>query len=672
MKRFLTFIAIVFVTSLFGISAHALQNSHPEKSSTEAKDIELITHIEGEFDYGRNYEHYLYRFRKTGELAIFDNSDVDHPVRINEQDVVLPAHNNSNIISHYLYLSADSGFWVYDLTDPTSPQQTSHYTTPGYTTAGFTVFGNYAFLIQTKQGGGGGRMQIMDFSDPAAPQPLGYYNSPPANEPRVVGIVSDHAIIVDENYGIIVVNIDNPHQPIGKMTLSRANHGMTLDGYYGYLATENGLEIYNFEEPAARIYPRNTYLADVHFTEPYTLETGAICVAAESDYSLTPAWATLDVHDPLNPQLSEVSYRSQQGCASSDTTDGPRFTRDPSIAMGIGDVQNITLFGDYAYLSRAEDSLVIDIKDAANQKIVETFAKQPYDKMLFDRTYAFVENKTDYENYFSVVDIEVPSHPILLNSIQYGSGMAIDKKNHVFIGNEHYLTIYNVQTVTSPVVIGQDEYRYGDICGLAVQGEYAYLVYDDSFWIADIHNLQHPRRISGIMGYSCQQIAVHGDYVYLYDKNENTLDVVNVSDHLHPTRETRIPYRGMPRDDDRSYVLLADGLHIFDFTEPAQFDEIGFYPLARVDLMSPKISVQDNYIYLSSGRDGYFVLRYTGDDPPPAATPTLTPTATATSTSTPTATLTPTVTATLTPTPTDTPTPQPKTIYLPILFHPGS
>jgi len=612
----LILLTAILLVGTFSFSQSARSQEIFDQAPADATNIEVINHTDGSFDHRIDYGNYAYLTRSNGELTILDNSDPTQPHRINQTPIMLPAHNGLMIYLHYLYV-LDNGFWIYDLSDPTNPVSISRYNPDVNETVDFTVFDNYAYLVQIKQDAStyrnSGRIQIMDFSDPSHPQALGYYNASEAVlTPKVIGIVNGYAIVIDEKYGILTVRITDPYHPVGGMSSARRNHGMVLKGYYGYLATSDGLEIYDFSDPTARIYRRVIFDEGIACWTPTIVKEDNICVSIGYGGK-----RTLDISNPLAPTEVNLTYRSPDRCPGVSESNDGLIHSWREIDYGIGAIDNLALNENYLYLSQrnSKDSnmLVLNISDPTH--ITKTTIDNHYgfNQMLFQDGLAYFVGASEHyaDEALTIIDMNEPLNPVKIGLIDPAPGLYIaDMDNeHTYWITWDSLTIYDLKPAFYPHKVGEEPH---DAYGARVKGDFAYVSGHDAFWVMDIHNPEQPRRLTHILGYDHSSVSLSGDYVYLRHRQDDTMGLVNISDPYHPVLEKTLPYRGQIIGN-RSYQFDSDGMHVYEITTPSQFDEIAYFPLPSGYSMVG-LGVTGDTIVLGTRYHGFYILHYTGEN----------------------------------------------------------
>lgn len=134
------------------------------------------------------------------------------------------------------------GFYVFDISNLEDPQQLGLYWgwTPGLD---LSIIGNLAYLV-----GGGffiydfGQLQVIDIADPGNPELLGGYYS--EDIMHAVAVQGRYAFLAAEV--LIIVNIDDPYNPLFVTTYQAQGSDVAVDGDYVYLAEGNALTILRF------------------------------------------------------------------------------------------------------------------------------------------------------------------------------------------------------------------------------------------------------------------------------------------------------------------------------------------------------------------------------------------------------------------------------------------
>jgi len=121
--------------------------------------------------------------------------------------------------TNIIVATGTEGLLIFDVSNPTTPQQIGHCDTDGYA-YGVYVSGDYAYVADVNS------LVIIDITNPTNPQQVGHYDTDGWAE----GVyVSGNCAYVADN-GLVIIDISNPENP----TLLSHVLGVTLVSLTGY------------------------------------------------------------------------------------------------------------------------------------------------------------------------------------------------------------------------------------------------------------------------------------------------------------------------------------------------------------------------------------------------------------------------------------------------------
>ncbi|MDD5772597.1 MAG: PKD domain-containing protein [bacterium] len=345
-------------------------------------------------------------------------------------------------------------------------------TTSSYTHGGLHVKGNYAYYGDEYKG-----LQIVDISNTKAP----YIAVNMHIEDSVNGlyISGNYAYVISSRYpytdigsSLRIINISEPLNPIivGSASLSGSALGVCVKGNYAYVATYSGLQIVDISSP------ENPYMA------ASVIGIGsAKDVYIEGNYAYVATSTGLHIIDINNPVIPHT---------------------EKSVA-NIGSAKGIYVSGNYAYAAVSDYAYtypagptglqVIDISDPENAfKISNVNITGPASDVYVAGNYAYV---ADANGVVQIIDISYPLNPILIRNIP----------------------------IPSPAI------------SIYVEGNYVYVLSESAgLQIIDIGVMVNPSIVAnaGSPGSTYHQIS--GNYAYIANGKESSLQIFNMSDPLHP------------------------------------------------------------------------------------------------------------------------------------------
>ncbi len=141
------------------------------------------------------------------------------------------------------------GLQIIDISNPAAPQLIGSFINPGTTTIakGIAVAGNYAYLAYGDDG-----LIIVDVSTPASLVKVGAYDTPSLS--NSIFVKDDYAFIAGHDTGLLIINIANPANPslTGSYNTAGLAAGIYVNGQYAYVADlASGLQVVNIANPAS-------------------------------------------------------------------------------------------------------------------------------------------------------------------------------------------------------------------------------------------------------------------------------------------------------------------------------------------------------------------------------------------------------------------------------------
>ncbi len=263
-------------------------------------------------------------------------------------------------------------------------QETGAYDTLGLARQ-VAVDGNIAYIADGARG-----LQIIDVSDPAAPQLLAVFDTPPTSFPpdtRGVTLHNGDAYLTDYRHGLLIVDVNNPASPQLRGSLSlpscdtgsvvfSGNTAFCIDSVDAYLYSINinnpaypdvldGQPFGRFDDIA--LSGNYVYLADSNLGQIQVVDVALPQI-------LTPVGAPLNV--PGNPQSVAVASNylySAAGAAGLLVFDISIPTTPTLVARldTSGYARDVTIIGDTAYVADGPNGLkVVDVSDPLHPMLV--------------------------------------------------------------------------------------------------------------------------------------------------------------------------------------------------------------------------------------------------------------------------------------------------------------
>lgn len=179
-------------------------------------------------------------------------------------------------------------------------------------------------------------------------------------------------------------------------------------------------------------------------------------------------------------------------------------------------------------------------------------------------------------------DVQQPQNVELVGQAGGVSHAMAIQGQYVYLGIGARLAILDVSNPRQPSLVGQSEMMPNVIEGVAVAGDYAYVV-AGSIFILDVSKPAQPQRVGTFYASSyAYGIAITGRYAYVVG-DFGGLSIADLSDPVHPhwvPGTISLPDRavGVSVVENYAYVNCgAAGLQIVDISDPLQLHAAGLY-----------------------------------------------------------------------------------------------
>ncbi len=474
---------------------------------------------------------YIYINKNFVEILIIDISDLNNPSLVSTVDA---RFGNTYLSDNLLYVASKrnsgEGLKIFDVVIPTSPSLVSNTIFPGGA-EDVTVSGDYAFITNGQYWDGNnlreGQIRIFDISDPVNPTEIGFYESPGdvahisyANYTLIISEgVYPNVSTSEEGSGLRIMDVTNPAlpEPIGFFETPGVSMDVVVRDHYAFVLTlYGGISVVNIQDisnptqigyynspgsPNHLVLQDNyAYLADglrglrvVEITDLTTpievgnFETGDLFTEldVQDDYAyilFDGAMHILDVSNPSN--ISEVSFFEFQFTPLAVLVNGNyAYLGDgvkdwhwggaggwikivdiaiPSNPVLVGEYYDIggpmdpvfyptdlALQGNYLYVANEVGSLrVFDVSDPTNPVVVSntsTFG----DEIEIYQNYTFISKSYVGMNIFDISD---PLNPELIetfNQFRRINGLSLNNQGKIFTASVEYgMLIFKNDLVT--------------------------------------------------------------------------------------------------------------------------------------------------------------------------------------------------------------------------------
>jgi hypothetical protein len=473
--------------------------------------------------------------------------------------------------------------------------------------------------------GSGQSLEIIDFSDPILPTQIGKVTLGSANSNsfiRGVELIGDLAYLADQNYGLRIVEVSDPSNPIetGGIFLDhiyasdvvvRGNYAYLTSGFFaqgwGYLG--HGIFIIDISNPSNPIQVGN-----------FEISSACIGVAVENNFAYLAYPSGLyiiDVSDPSNPEEAEhieigyvTSVAIRDDIAFVGTRDdGLRLldVSNPGFSTEIGSIETerpgwcVAIRDSLAYLS-ADGLRIINISNPENLEEIgycETPGRGRGMDIAFNGDRAYIAN----EGGLHVINVAELENPSIIGFRGTGGPTphCVERNgDKIFFMSPYWgLWSLDVSESSSPQAEGFFWHLGSNPLNFATSGIFAGIAGSAGFHLIDISD---PSSFIETAFFDTHEstvaVAMADQYAYVQDALK--LTVLDVLDPENPIEVGSIEGYG---PDDMAlrgdYAYIADaGLRIIDVSEPAALVELSWLWTGR---LTEEVELEGDFAYLHDG-----------------------------------------------------------------------
>ncbi len=477
---------------------------------------------------------------------------------------------------------------IFNVSNPANPFIVSTWFPPDGYLLRVYVEGSYAYLSARKPPPYTSQLFILDISTITAPVLIGvlvFWDE----ELWEIKVVGDYLYFAP---GVGIIDVSDPTNPYFVSRCLIDNYNLEVDGQYAYGSIRR-FSVVDVSNPYSP-FVVGEWEGGVHDWTGYIIKIGAFV------YGTSWGMNAFDVSEPFYPfKVGEyyIGYDiSRVKIAGNIAVVGEWFNRSirtidityPNNCVELDRFDIIDQFsynapefavkGNYVFVANLWAKLmVLDISDPANIRMVGQ-CNIPNSQTVVDvavqGNYAYILYFTWNATYaFGVVNIADPSSPYLVSFIPDAGGNKIFvSDNYAFCATNEGLRIIDITYPSNPMVIG--------VCSLSTP---------------------------------CYQIYVSGNYAYLGGGN---LYIVDISNPYNPFIVSQYPaaFRAIFVDANLAYLASAT-LRVLDVSNPANPYEVGYYVATNLwgeNVSSYGVYYANGFIYLATGREGLWILRYYG------------------------------------------------------------
>lgn len=501
-----------------------------------------------------------------GGVAIYDVSRTRTPVRISEirtpdlvrQIAYLPA-GGSRTAATLCIAGQDSGFWIYDVGDPSNPVELGHQGTPE-PDVGVAADGDLAAINLGKAG-----VWILNISRPNNPTLTGVLKV--GAEVRAMALHGSNAYLATGSSGFVVADLSDPANPHFTFTtaLEAPAEDVAVADHYAYVAAGSA----------------GTYVYDVSLgSSPQQM---AAIPATTAAHRVFVANNLLAVAEDSSVRVFDISHPAQPEEVST-------YSGSDSGSPG-GGASQVLLDGVFGYLLNRQTGVsVVDFSDSNRPLLVRTVPPAGSTSALaIEGDIAYLAGDFAGIRVLDVSTVTNPAEVKVLTLLHAPAGLAV--ANHLLFVPlyEDGLQIYDLTKPRAPrlLTLYQPQAAPGQalprISAVFATDSHAYVVAEPAAESAKPSASQ-----------------------------TSTLLTLDLLDPKAPVLTSSVEFEGrvvssqaMAVFNDRLYVAAGiEGLHMFLLDDPAKPVEIGSYAAHA----AVAVAAGGEYAYLAAGRDGFIVL----------------------------------------------------------------
>jgi len=209
----------------------------------------------------------------------------------------------------------------------------------------------------------------------------------------------------------------------------------------------------------------------------------------------------------------------------------------------VGDVTDVCVQGDYAYVSVSNTSgslEIINISDPYNPFTEGSFpaAARIYSAAVSGNNAYLADGTAGLR----IIDISTPSAPAFVgeyNTTGTAQGICVEGTYAYLTDSNPSLRIIDISNPEYPVLLGTFDTTSYSQRGVAVRDDYAYVCnYSNGLQIVDVSDPYNPLSAASFITESAYDVELYNDYAFITSYYTGaSLKVVNISDPLNPALE---------------------------------------------------------------------------------------------------------------------------------------
>jgi hypothetical protein len=494
---------------------------------------------------------YLYLIDISNTMVIIDISNPADPSIVSSWDLSQKVRNFV-VSGDFIYLIGDTGLQAWDLSNPESP---SRVDLQNFSWSGEDIVSNENLLYVAAGADG---LRIIDVQDPSSPVEVGRLKT--AYPSKEIEIKGDQVYIADAST-LHVVDVTDPARPV------ELNRIVDYERLLNMVVHKNLLLIYDASELMVYDISNPEMLVELDYEFPNinssllsqipTMDDGLISIAYPFYISFDKKYKILD--------YQEFQFHFLWNSWNDPSLGNSNMIEESHIYGDLfeEEVGNISITGDFAFISTGNKVSVFDISD------------QEKPREIVDLDY-----KVRYRSLKAVVQKDLAYLLVMVNESKSG------------------MVVLDISDMESPNELGSIM-TPGDAVDLLIEGDYAYIAdYEHGVRIVDISD---PKNLVEVGHFDdsgqASKIVLKNNILYLAEKLGGFV-VIDVSDPHAPKQIAKFQHRNDGQAtaveivNDLAYVAWNSGLQIVDISD-AYKPEMIFEGLDGQ--IFEDIEIKDNY-----------------------------------------------------------------------------
>ncbi len=393
-----------------------------------------------------------------------------------------------------------------------------------------------------------------------------------------VAVAGAHAFVADFGGGLQIIDISDRSAPVltGSFNTGGVPISIAVDGDFAYVADAFGLQVVDISNPAAPSLFGSITTPDDAFG--VTL-AGDWAYVADSDSGLR----VIDISNPAAP-FEAGSY------------DTPGKAYRPFVV------------GDVAYVADETGLEILNVTDPTTPTFLGAYnALSAAIDVFVWGDYAYV---ADGDSGLRVIDVSDPTTPLLAATVPGVGVLSVDvMSDYAFVTETGGMRVLDITDPTNPGTLASIPLP-GDLIGVTVAGEYAYVAAGDSgLHVVDVFDVTVPAELGSLSNPSGVLDAVFsGDVASVLDES-GFFRTVDISDPTLPVEIGSLSigatfYGGLSADGDHVYVATWDNFLAIDISTPSAPVILGSDPTSS----GLAIAIGGDYAYTADASNGLRIM----------------------------------------------------------------